>query len=310
MNLLVTGASGLVGKAVVSRLREDGHRVESLRRTENANEAGPTWNPQRGQVRLDSLPRLDAVIHLAGESIAQRWTQAARERIRASRVDATRLLSEALARLRPVPRVMICASATGFYGDRGEETLSEESGPGSGFLAEVCQAWEAAAAPARQAGLRVVHLRFGIVLAREGGALAKMLPGFRLGLGGRLGRGRQYWGWIALEDVVRVVELAMESDALSGAVNTVAPEDVTNAQFTSALARALHRPAFLGIPAPVVRAAFGQMGREALLASGRVRPDRLAKAGFVWRLPTLKEAFAHLLEERAVEAGTGLASNR
>ena len=191
MNILVTGASGLLGTAIVSRLQDGGNVVAPLRRAAAGRATGPTWNPAAGQVLLDPAFRIDAVVHLAGENIAQRWTAKAKARIRASRVEGTRLLSEALARAPQPPRVMVCASATGIYGDRGEEILEERSLPGIGFLAEVCQAWEAATAPARQRGIRVVHLRLGIVLARQGGALAKMLPAFRLGLGGRLGSGQQ-----------------------------------------------------------------------------------------------------------------------
>jgi hypothetical protein len=253
------------------------------------------WDLQAGQVRIPPSIGADAVIHLAGETIAQRWTPAARERIRSSRVDGTRLLSEAVARMSPRPKVMICASATGYYGHRGNEVLTEESAPGTGFLAEVCQAWEAAAAPARQAGVRVVHLRFGIVLARHGGALGKMLPAFRLGLGGRLGGGQQYWSWIALEDVTSVVETALRHEALDGPINVVAPEETTNEQFTAALARAVRRPACLPVPAFVARAVFGDMGREALLASSRVRPERLTRAGFQWRWPALPAALHHMV---------------
>jgi len=295
MNILVTGAGGFIGTTVVSRLTECGHRVVPLRRTAASSEAGPTWNPETGQVHLAPAFPLDAVVHLAGENIAQRWTAGAKARIRASRVEATRLLSEGLARASHPPKVLVCASAIGFYGDRGEEVLDEDSPPGTGFLAEVCQAWEAATMPARQRGIRVVHLRLGIVLARQGGALAKMLPAFRFGLGGRLGSGRQYWSWITLEDVVRVVELALLDGRLSGAANTVAPEAVTNAGFTATLSRALHRPAFLPVPALLVRAAFGEMGRETLLASARVRPARLLGAGFKFRFPDLGTAFRHLL---------------
>jgi uncharacterized protein (TIGR01777 family) len=295
MNILVTGAGGLIGTALSSRLRESGHGVTPLRRTVASSDAGPTCNPETGEVRLAPAFPLDAVVHLAGENIAQRWTVGAKARIRASRVEATRLLSEALARVSHPPKVLVCASAIGFYGDRGEEVLDENSQPGTGFLAEVCQAWEAATLPAQQRGIRVVHLRLGIVLARQGGALAKMLPVFRLGLGGRLGSGQQYWSWITLEDVVRVVDLALLDDRLSGAVNTVAPEAVTNAGFTAALSRALHRPAFLPVPALLVRAAFGEMGQETVLASARVRPARLLDAGFEYRFPDLGTAFRHLL---------------
>jgi len=299
-NVLVTGASGFVGRAVVAHLAKSGHRVVPLRRAAAAgNETGPTWNPQAGQIRLESAGQLDAVVHLAGENIAQRWTAAAKVRIRASRVDATRLLCEALARSPQPPRVMVCASATGFYGDRGDEVLDERSRPGSGFLAEICQAWEAAAEPARRAGIRVVHLRLGIVLARHGGALAKMLPAFRLGLGGRLGSGRQYWSWIALEDLLRVIEFALVESALSGPVNAVSPEPITNAAFTRALGRALRRPAFLPLPAFAVTLLFGQMGREALLGSARVRPARLLESGFAFRFPELTAAFEHLLANAA-----------
>lgn len=290
LNILVTGASGFIGSALVSRLANGGHRVVPLRRASRGSAAGPTWNPQAGHIRLEPAGSLNAVVHLAGENIAQRWTTAAKQRIRASRVDATGLLCEALARLPHPPRVLVCASATGFYGDRGEEVLDEKSAPGTGFLPEVCQAWEAAAEPARERGIRVVHLRLGIVLARHGGALAKMLPAFRLGLGGRLGTGEQYWSWIALGDLLQIVERALDDDALTGAVNAVSPEAATNVRFTNALARSLSRPAFLPVPAFAVKLLFGAMGREALLASARVQPARLLERGFMFCLPGLDAA--------------------
>ena len=295
MNLLVTGATGLIGTALVPHLERNGHHVVPLRRAAAGGDSGPTWNPERGQVHLDPAVPLDAAVHLAGENIAQRWTPAAKARIRASRVDATRCLSEALARQPHPPKVLVCASATGFYGDRGEEDLDESSRPGTGFLADVCQAWEAATAPARDRGLRVVHLRLGMVLARQGGALARMVPVFRLGLGGRLGSGRQHWSWIALEDALRVIELALVDERLNGAVNTVAPPSCTNAGFTAALARALHRPAFLAVPALIVRTVLGEMGREVLLASERVHPRRLQEVGFAFQYPDLEVALDLLL---------------
>jgi hypothetical protein len=302
MNILLTGANGFIGSALISRLSKNWHRVVPLRRVpSDGSEAGPTWNPTDGQIRLEPAGALDAVVHLAGESIAQRWTPSVKARIRASRVDVTRLLCETLARLPQPPRVLICASATGFYGDRGEEVLDEKSAPGTGFLPEVCQAWEAAADAARQRGIRVVHLRLGIVLARHGGALAKMLPAFRLGLGGRLGTGRQYWSWIALEDLLRVVELALQENRLSGAVNAVSPEPVTNADFTRALAHALRRPAVLPMAAFAVKLLFGEMGREALLASARVRPVRLLESGFEFRFPQLDAVFKQALDQSQQE---------
>jgi uncharacterized protein (TIGR01777 family) len=299
MNILVSGAGGLIGTALLSRLTRSGHRVEPLRRSVAGSNVGPTWDPPRGHVHLEPAFPLDAVVHLAGESIAQRWTARAKARIRASRVEATRLLCEALARASQPPRALVCASATGFYGDRGEEILDERSHPGRGYLAELCRAWETATTPAQQRDIRVVHLRLGIVLARQGGALARMLPLFRLGLGGRLGGGRQYWSWIALEDVLRIVDLALLDGNLSGAVNAAAPDAVTNAGFTAALSRALHRPAFLPVPALVVRAAFGEMGREALLASCRARPARLLARGFSFCYPDLHAALSHLLANEA-----------
>lgn len=299
MNILVTGASGFVGSALVSRLAESGHCVIRLRRNTRGGDAGPTWNPETGQVHLDAALPLDAVVHLAGESIAQRWNSAAKARIRSSRVEATRLLSEALARLARPPSVMVCASGTGFYGDRADEVLDEQSQPGVGFLAETACAWEAAADPARQGGIRVVTLRLGIVLARHGGALAKMLPVFRLGLGGRLGSGGQYWSWIALDDLIRVVELALLDERINGPVNTVAPQSPTNKEFTASLARALHRPALLPVPALFVQALFGEMGRAALLASARVRPARLLESEFPFLFPELDAALRHLLAASA-----------
>ncbi len=300
MNILVTGASGLIGIALVSRLSQSGHSVVPLRRGAARGAPGPTWNPETGEIKLEAAFPIDAVVHLAGENIAQRWTAAAKARIRASRVEATRLLSEALVHAAHPPKVLVTASAVGFYGDRGDEVLNEDRPPGSGFLAEVCQAWEAATLPARQHGIRMVHLRLGIVLARQGGALANMLPVVRLGLGGRVGSGKQYWSWISLEDVVSVVERSLQDDRWSGAINTVAPQAVTNAEFTVALSRALRRPASLPVPSFLVRAVFGEMGRETLLASAKVRPAKLLEAGFKFRFSDLDAALTHLLTATGV----------
>lgn len=295
-SILVTGSSGFIGSALVERLRQNGHRVVPLRRgREIRSEDGPTWNPPAGQVRLGAVGPLDAVVHLAGENIARRWSSAAKARIRASRVDATRLLCGALALLPQPPRVLVCASATGIYGDRGDELLDENSAIGTGFLAELCQAWEEAAQEARQRGIRVVHLRIGIVLSGKGGPLARMVPAFGLGLGARLGTGRQYWSWILLEDLLRVVELVLQDDRLGGVVNAVSPEPTTNAAFTQALGQALHQPAFLAMPSFAVKLIFGQMGREALLASARVHPTRLTGSGFEFRSPHLDTALKQAL---------------
>jgi hypothetical protein len=299
MKILVTGSTGLVGAALVARLTASGHRVLPLRRGTARSASEAFWNPETGQAHFPASIPLDAVVHLAGENIAQRWTPAAKARIRSSRVDATRLLCEALVTLPQPPRVLVCASATGYYGDRGDEVLGEQSGPGTGFLAEVCQAWELAAEPAWRCGIRVVHLRLGVVLARHGGALAKMLPAFRLGLGGQLDTGQQCWSWIVLEDLLRVIELALAESNLSGAVNAVSPAPVTNAEFTCALARAVRRSALLAMPAMAVKLLFGEMGREALLASARVRPARLIESSFAFRFPELDAALASALEGQA-----------
>lgn len=295
MNVLITGATGFVGQALMAHLARSGHRPVPLRRAPAPGTKEPTWAPDAGRIDLEPAGPLDAVVHLAGETIAQRWTAAAKVRIRSSRVAGTRLLSEGIARLPQPPRVLVCASAVGFYGDRGDTVLDEDSGVGTGFLPELCEAWEAAAAPARERGLRVVHLRLGIVLDRTRGALARMLPAFRLGLGGRLGDGRQYWPWIALDDLLAVVDRALADEALDGPVNAVAPQATTNAAFTAALARALGRPAFLAVPRFVVTVLFGEMGREALLASARVRPARLLARGFAFRFGQIDEAFECLV---------------
>jgi uncharacterized protein (TIGR01777 family) len=300
MKILVSGSTGLIGSALVPFLTAGGHAVVALARTGARRAASHPaqaveWNPDAGIINRAALEGFDAVVHLAGENIAGRWTAAKKERIRASRTGPTRLISEALAQLTRPPKVLVCASAVGIYGDRGDEILVEASAPGSGFLAEVGREWEAAAEPARVAGIRVVHLRFGIVLSPRGGALARMLPAFRLGLGGRVGSGRQFWSWIALDDAVGAIHHTLFTDSLSGPVNAVAPQAVTNGEFTRTLARVLGRPALLPAPACALRLALGEMAEAALLASTRAEPRRLAETGYAFRFPQLEPALRHLL---------------
>lgn len=299
MRVVVTGAGGLIGAAVVQSLESEGHAVVRLvRREPRANAAEIAWDPTRGRLDDQALDGVDAVVHLAGENIAGgRWTPARRRAILDSRVQGTSLLAERLAKAGRRPGVLVCASAIGYYGDRGDGEVDEEAGPGQGFLAEVTVRWEAATAPAEAAGVRVVRCRLGMVLDPRGGALSRMLPLFRLGLGGRLGHGRQYWSWIALEDAARILVRAVIDPNLRGPINLVAPEPVTNARFTAALGRALGRPAFLAVPGPFLRLVLGRMAEELLLASTRVRPARLLRLDHRFVYPGLDAALAALLAE-------------
>lgn len=293
MKILLTGASGLIGAAIQRVLEERGHRViPLLRRRALADSA--FWNPEGNEVDLQNAGSFDAVIHLAGESIAQRWDAAAKARIRSSRVDGTRLLVEALLRLPRLPRVFLIASAVGYYGDGGEEWFTEASPPGSGFLADVCRDWEAATNSLRDT-TRVVQMRFGIVLGGQGGALAKMLSIFRFGLGGTLAGGRAWWSWIALPDLTQAISFALEVETLHGPVNMVTPEPVRNATFTRALGKALKRPTVLPVPRLALELALGEMARETMLASCRVRPVRLQESGFEFRFPAIEPALNELL---------------
>ena len=296
MNVLVSGASGFVGSALVPLLNRSGHRVISLRRGRDGapSPSAPHWEPAGSQIDLGPGP-FDAVIHLAGENIAQRWTAAAKKRIRESRVDATRLLCAALAEQSPRPQVLIAASAIGFYGNRGDEVLTESSSPGTGFLAELCRQWEAAAQPAVEADIRVVHLRFGVLLDPSGGALKNMLPPFRAGVAGRLGSGKQFISWTTRHDAVRAIDHALNTPERRGPVNVVSPHSVTNAEFTRTLARVLGRPAILHMPAFALRLLAGEMANEALLASARVVPERLEKDGFRFEDAELEPALRKLL---------------
>lgn len=298
MNVAVTGSTGLLGSALVPRLTSGSHGVVRLVRGTPATASGERvarWDPDTGAVE-PGLDGVDAVVHLAGESVAGgRWTEARKRRIRESRVHATRRLCETLARLSRPPRVLVAASAIGYYGDRGDQVLREESAPGAGFLPEVCREWEAAAEPAAQRGVRVVHLRIGLVLSPKGGALAAMLPVFRLGLGGPVGAGAQWMSWIGIDDTLGAILHALMNEPLAGPVNAVAPAPVTNREFAKTLARVLRRPAVLPFPAFAARLLLGQMADELLLASARVEPARLRATGFAFRDATLEGALRRLL---------------
>lgn len=295
---LVTGASGLVGQALTAHLGAAGYEVHTLGRGPAKGERQHSWDPATGTLAAADLEGLDSVVHLAGESIAEgRWTEAKMARIRDSRVVGTRLLCERLAELEHKPKVLVCASAIGFYGDRGEELLHEGSAPGTGFLVDVCQEWEDACAPAREAGIRVVSVRIGVVLSRKGGALAKMLLPFQLGVGGNIGNGKQYMSWIELQDLVSVLEHSIECESLSGPVNAVAPVAATNAEYTRALGRALGRPTIFPVPAFAARLAFGKMAEHLLLASTRVEPRALRASGFHFQHPELDDALRAALKK-------------
>lgn len=297
MRILVSGATGLIGSALVRHLTTGGDEVTRLGRSQpRPGEAAIRWDPAAGTLEPADLEGFDAVVHLAGESIAGgRWTAAKKARIRDSRVRGTGLLAESLARSTSPPRVMLSASAIGFYGNRGDEALDEDSPPGSGFLAEVCRDWEAAARPALEAGIRLVHLRTGLVLSPAGGALAKMLLPFRLGLGGRIGGGRQYVSWITLDDEVEAIRHVLLTDSLAGPVNLVAPGPVTNRELTRALGRVLRRPTLLPAPSFALRIMLGEMAGALLLSGARVLPRRLLDAGFRFRDPELEGALERLL---------------
>ena len=294
MNVLVSGATGLIGSALTPELEARGHRVTRLTRTPRS-EGDIRWDPEAGTIGGD-LSGTEAVVHLAGESIAEgRWTREKKRRILESRQKGTRLLAGKIAALSEPPSVMVSVSATGYYGDRGSELLTEESESGDLFLSEVCREWEAAAEPAREAGVRVVHPRFGIVLSTQGGALGRTLPIFKLGGGGKVGSGRQYWSWVSFDDVIGAILHLMETNALSGPVNVVTPDPSTNAEYTGMLGSVLNRPTFLTVPASAARLGLGEIADELLLASARVEPVRLRETGYSFRHPDLEGALRYLI---------------
>ncbi|MFL6445986.1 MAG: TIGR01777 family oxidoreductase [Candidatus Sulfotelmatobacter sp.] len=297
--VLVSGSSGPIGKALLPTLRANGAHITRLVR----NNAPPTysdeqtirWHPEQ-PLSADALSGFDAVIHLAGETIVGRWTESKKSKIRDSRVTGTRNLAQSLAQAKHRPQIFLCSSAIGYYGDRGEEVLTEDSSPGTGFLAEVCQEWEAATHPAAEAGIRTVAIRSGVVLSREGGALAKMLPAFRLGAGGKIGDGRHWMSWIDVQDLVGAIHHILKSDLLYGPVNMVAPKPVTNAEFTQTLASVLSRPAVFPMPAFAVKLLFGEMGETVLLGSQRVEPTQLVSSGYPFRFRELRASLQNTLK--------------
>lgn len=295
----VSGAAGLIGSALVRRLVAAGYRVSPLvRRTPKAGEIG--WDPEAGRLDPRDLQGVDAIVHLAGENIGTRWTGARKAKIVTSRVNGTRLLSETAGQLAHPPRVMISASAVGIYGNRGDEILTEQSplGEAHDFLVSTGRQWEAAADPARAAGIRVVHPRFGLVLSRAGGALGRMLLPFRLGLGGRLGPGSQWMSWVSIDDAVSALILLMVNEA-AGPVNVTSPDPVRNREFTNTLGRVLSRPTVLPVPSLGLRLVFGEMADATLLASTRVVPKRLLELGFQFQHPALEPALRDVLREDA-----------
>ena len=295
---LISGSSGVIGTALIRSWSQDRIHIVRLLRDQAATPAtnvGETvlWDPgARPAIRdPDHLSGAVAAVHLSGANIAAgRWTEKYKREIVSSRVGSTAALAEALSRLNPLPRVLVCASAIGIYGHCGDEVLTEESQPGTGFLAEMCLAWEAATRVAEDAGIRVVHARFGVVLSPAGGALAKLLPMFRLGLGGNLGNGRAWMPWLTLRDAVGILRFCIDNETIRGPVNTVAPNPVTNAEFIRALGSAVHRPAVLPAPAFALRLALGEMADQALLASARVIPAKLIEAGYRFADPEIAAA--------------------
>jgi uncharacterized protein (TIGR01777 family) len=294
MRVAITGSSGLIGSAVVHELTARGHEVIRIVRP-SSRAKGVFWDPNSGQIELDKLEGIDAAVHLAGESIFGTWMRGHRQRILDSRARGTSLLATSLARLARPPRVLVSASAIGYYGNRpASESIDESAGAGSGFLADVVKVWESSATPARDAGIRVAHPRFGLVLGKQGGTLKIAAPLFYAGLGGRLGSGTQVWSWVALDDVAASVLHVIEQETLSGPVNVAAPNPVTNAEFTKALAEVVHRPAWFAVPEFVLRLA-GDVADELILSSARVTPRKLLETGYRFRYSDLRQALQAIL---------------
>ena len=296
MKILISGSTGFVGSALTKSLQAEGHHVHRLIRPPRiAHKNDILWNPVEGYIEKSKIAGFDAIIHLSGENIAARWTKAKKKRIYESRIHTTKLLAKTSAQLSTRPKVFLCASAIGYYGERADEILTEESAYGKGFLAELCRDWEEAAEPACNAGIRTVHLRFGIILHPTGGVLKKMLPMFKLGLGGPVGDGSQYWSWITLEDTIGSVEHILQKSSISGPVNIVSPNPVTNKEFTKILAHSLKRPAFLPAPKSILKLALGQFAEQTLLASTRAIPGKMLGTGSIFKYPELKQALSGMM---------------
>lgn len=295
--VLISGAAGFVGTHLTELLVEKGYNIAILSRSAKSTKANVAhWNPESGEIDIEALENLHAVVHLAGENIAGRWTENKKAKIENSRVDGTRLLCKSLASLKNKPEVLICASAIGIYGDRGDEILSEASSSGDGFLADVGIKWEEATTAAIEAGIRVCNLRIGLVLGKDGGALEKMLIPFKLGLGGKIGDGKQYWSWIVIDDLVEIIYYLLQNKDIKGPVNAVSPNPVTNNEFTSALGRTLNRPTIFPLPAFAARGILGEMADETMLSSTRVIPKKLLDFGYKFKYTDLHNALSGILK--------------
>ena len=298
-NILITGAAGFVGTYLTEFLIDKGYDIIILSRSAKNTKANIAhWDPESGEIDIDALQNLDAVVHLAGESIAGRWTDHKKVRIENSRVLGTKLLSESIASLNKKPEVFISASAIGIYGSRGDEILDEASSCGQGFLADVGVKWEEATKAAQDAGIRVCNVRIGLVLGQDGGALEKMLVPFKFGLGGKIGDGTQYWSWIAIDDLIQIIYYLLNNENVQGPVNAVSPNPVTNNQFTKALGRTLNRPTMFPLPAFAARGLLGEMADETMLSSTRVMPQKLLDSGFKFKYIDLNEALSGILKTK------------
>jgi uncharacterized protein len=296
LNILVTGSTGLIGTELVSFLKKNGHRVIRMVRHSPRGNDEVRWNPASGIPDQTSIEGLDAVVHLAGENIAAgRWTSKQKLRIRESRIQGTRVLAQSLTYLFDPPKVLISVSAVGYYGNQEDKRLDETSAPGIGFLPDLCRDWEAATTPASMRNIRVVNPRLGVVLSAKGGALTQMLPLYRMGIGGKIGSGKQYLSWIAMDDLVRIIEHAIQNESLQGPVNAVTPYPATNSEFSKILGRVLNRPSFMALPAFAARLLWGQMADEVLLASARVSPTQLLQSNYKFLFPHLEAALHHIL---------------